>query len=68
MSKGIFCRCEERSKKLKDREWYITKYKHHNSAFSGYHYTYSDYSSIICKKCNSTWRTKANYVSGLRHV
>lgn len=31
-----------------------------HSAFNGYHYTPSDYSSIRCMTCGWHWRTKAN--------
>jgi hypothetical protein len=34
-----------------------------HSAFNGYHRTPSDWSSVRCLWCDSTWRTKAKYVS-----
>jgi hypothetical protein len=36
------------------------------SAFNGYHWTPSAYSQVRCLKCGTFWRTKANYVRGLR--
>ena len=36
------------------------------SAFSGSHYTPSDYSRIRCLKCGRYWRSKGKYVRLLR--
>jgi hypothetical protein len=38
------------------------------SAFSGYHFTPSDYSLVRCGTCGAHWRTKAAYVSTLPGV
>jgi len=65
MSGGQVCQCEERAKPVADRRWTVYKYKHNNSAFSGYHYTPSDYSSVGCRGCRCCWRTKADYVEQL---
>lgn len=64
MSGGTACRCPERKKPVKDRNWVITQYRCNHSAFNGYHYTPSDYSTIHClgDRCPGCWRTKANYV------
>ena len=35
------------------------------SAFSGYHWTASDYSRLRCLDCGTFWRTKARFVSTL---
>lgn len=35
------------------------------SAFSGYHFTPSDYSEVVCGDCGTRWRTKARYVDRL---
>jgi len=45
--------------------WVVVQRNGNASAFSGYHWTPSDYSGIRCLKCNRYWRTKANYV---RHL
>ena len=37
-----------------------------HSAFSGYHWTPSDYSTVVCLKCHYPWRSKARYVDYLR--
>lgn len=44
----------------------LTRYGNH-SAFSGYKFTPSDYSSIKCLVCKATWRTKAGYVVDLQN-
>lgn len=62
MSGGYACSCKERQKAIKDRNWVIRHYKCNYSAFSGYRQTWSEYSLIECKTCNSFWRTRAGYV------
>ena len=62
MSGGDACKCEERKKPVKDRNWEIRQYMCNHSAFSGYHRTPSDYSGLRCKSCRAVWRTKADYV------
>ena len=61
MSQGIPCKCEQRNRPVKDRNWRILNYKCNYSAFNGYHYTPSDYSSVTCDSCGAVWRTKAAY-------
>jgi hypothetical protein len=58
------CHCEERKKPVKDRNWEIWQYRCNHSAFNGYHYTPSDYSTIVCNAdgCVGCWRTKADFV------
>lgn len=47
--------------------WTVTMRNYNQSAFSGYHKTYSEYSEVRCSfdACRSRWRTKAAYVAGL---
>lgn len=66
MSGGSACQCAEAKKPVKERNWVVTQRKCNHSAFNGYHYTPSDYSSIKCLECGAIWRTKATYVSKLR--
>lgn len=47
------------------KNWTVPRYKYNQSAFSGYHYTPSDYSDVHCNICKRTWRTKAEYVEDL---
>ena len=55
------CQC-----KPKDREkWRVADRNCNYSAFSGYHYTPSNYSRVVCIACKHTWRTRARYVGGL---
>ena len=63
MSGGTVCRCPERSKPIKERAWRVHQRYCNHSAFNGYHYTPSEWSSVTCLKCPSLWRTKANYVA-----
>jgi len=63
MSSGPSCNCPERDKPASDRNWIVYKRYYHRSAFSGYHYTISDYSSLWCRCCGAVWRSKAKYVS-----
>lgn len=65
MSGGVFCNCTERNEPIEKRAWVILDYKCNHSAFSGYHYTSSDYSAIQCSRCMAVWRTKAAYVDKL---
>lgn len=60
------CQCPEKSKPAAERNWVVTQRNCNHSAFNGYHYTPSDYSSIRCLSCGAVWRTKAGYVSALR--
>lgn len=48
--------------KCRPRTVVVTVRKANYSAFSGYHYTPSDYSEVACTTCGSSWRTKAKYV------
>ena len=65
MSVSFSCKCEERKKPIKERNWEIVQYKCNYSAFNGYHYTPSNYSHIRCNTCQACGRTKANYVTTL---
>jgi hypothetical protein len=74
MSGGNACKCLERLEPIivpagsnrPGRLWRVVQYKCNHSAFNGYHYTSSDYSSLTCLRCGTTWRTKAPYVDDLR--
>lgn len=67
MSGGQICRCPESKKPLLERNWRVMQYRCNHSAFSGWQYTPSDYSAIICDapQCNGCWRTKASYADAL---
>ena len=56
--------------KCNNPKWFVIHYKHNHSAFEypKYQEHYSDYSTVVCKNCYATWRTKAKYVENLeRH-
>jgi hypothetical protein len=44
------------------RRWIVVARHCHFSAFAGYHYTLSTYSTVKCVQCGATGRTKAAYV------
>ena len=63
MSTGIPCKC---NRKRGDIDGLVcTQYKCNHSAFNGYKYTPSDYSTVRCKRCGGVWRTKAKFVDQL---
>lgn len=65
MSKGIVCKCPGPiADRLKNFE--ILTYKGNYSAFNGYKFEPSIYSSLRCKVCQSVWRSKATYVNKLK--
>jgi hypothetical protein len=45
--------------------WAVIVRNGNYSAFSGYRFTPSAYSSVRCGTCHRVWRTKAGYVAGL---
>jgi hypothetical protein len=57
------CICEGPNKR---ENWRVRQYKCNHSAFNGYRYTPSDYSSIHCLECGRAWRTKAKYVDEIQ--
>lgn len=65
MANHFGCKCEERKKSVKDRNWVVITRKCNYSAFSGHHYTPSDYSAVFCKSCHAFGRTNAKYVNNL---
>lgn len=65
MSGGTICKCPESKRPIAERKWRVLNYRCNYSAFSGYHYTSSDYSAICCDECDRSWRTKAGYVEKL---
>lgn len=46
--------------------WRVKKRQHNNSAFHGRRHTPSDYSEVVCLRCDGSWRTKASYVEKLK--
>ena len=48
------------------QHWLVKKRGYNNSAFNGRRFTPSDYSEVICLRCNGSWRTKASYVDTLQ--
>ena len=65
MAPSFSCHCEERKKPVHERNWVVTQRHCHHSAFAGYHKTLSDYSTVRCKTCGASGRTKADYVYSL---
>lgn len=68
MSVSFRCHCPERRKPIAQRNWGISQRKCNYSAFSGYHYTPSDYSQVHCLSCLATGRTKAAFVDKLPDI
>lgn len=66
MAASFSCKCEERKKPVKERNWVVWQRHCHHSAFAGYHKTPSDYSAVKCYTCGATGRTKAAYVHNLK--
>ena len=67
MAHGFNCHCEERKKPVAERNWEVMQYRCNHSAFNGYHYTPSEYSTVVCRNpgCHGIGRTKAAYVDEL---
>jgi len=66
MSHGVPCYCKgPRQERMLN--WVVVHRNCNYSAFSGYHYTPSDFSAVMCTKCGARWRTKANYVYELKN-
>jgi hypothetical protein len=68
MSVSFYCHCEERRKPIRERKWKVIQRNCNHSAFNGYHYTPSDYSTVWCVVCNAVGRTRAQYVEELDDV
>jgi hypothetical protein len=68
MSGGTVCKCPESKKPITERRWRVTARYCNYSAFSGYHWTPSNYSEVRCSECRNFWRTKAKYVSQLKNA
>jgi hypothetical protein len=74
MSGGTSCSCSERQRPLtvpagsndRPRQWFVLQRQCNHSAFNGYRWTRSAYSSLRCAVCGAIWRTKADYVDQLR--
>jgi hypothetical protein len=62
VSKNVACSCLPNV----PSHWRVKKRKHNNSAFNGRRHTPSDYSEVVCLRCNGSWRTKADYVDKLK--
>lgn len=72
MSQGFACK-----NKAHRPSWRVYQRRGNRSAFSGYHWTPSDYSAVLCLDCyggergedsTAIWRTKADYVDGLPDI
>lgn len=63
LSRGDFS-CKDKSHKP---HWAVVVRNGNFSAFNGYHFTPSDYSTVRClvPACRRAWRTKAAYVKEL---
>lgn len=66
MAASFSCKCPERKKPVSERKWVVLQRLSHHSAFSGYHRTPSDYSTVLCESCRAVGRTKANFVTELK--
>ena len=66
MSQGISCKCPESKKPVDERRWFVLQRRCNHSAFNGYRWTPSDYSSVQCHICGTVWRTKSDYVYKLK--
>lgn len=64
MSGGLACDCPGTTTERKT-QWEVWQRRCNHSAFNGYHYTPSDYSSVHCRRCQAVWRTNAYYVDAL---
>jgi len=68
MAESFSCKCPERRKpQIRDRNWVVLQRNCHHSAFAGYNYTPSDYSTVKCRTCRAVGRTKAQYVELLEN-
>jgi len=63
VSGGLACKDQQHRSK-----WQVLDRQCNHSAFNGYHYTPSNYSSVICTEpgCGKVWRTRSNYVHTLQ--
>lgn len=59
------CKCQERKKPVRERNWRVINYRSRCSAFDGYKTMRSDYSDVECNSCGSCGRTKAGFVDTL---
>lgn len=66
MSTSFSYHCPERQKPITERNWGVMVRNGNYSAFNGYYFTPSDYSSVKCCSCNAFGRTKAKYVIQLQ--
>ncbi len=64
MSGGKACTCTF-SAFSRPKWWRVLQRYGNSSAFNGYKWTPSAYSSITCLNCHNVWRTKAAYVAEL---
>jgi late competence protein required for DNA uptake (superfamily II DNA/RNA helicase) len=60
------CHCGERQKPVQERNWVVLQRCCNHSAFNGYHWTPSDYSTVFCRACQALGRTNARYVDQLK--
>ena len=55
--------CKQRAQH--ESQWVVVQRLCNHSAFNGWHRTRSAWSEVYCRACQTTWRTKARYVSAL---
>ena len=60
MAHGYACRNNEHRP-----TWRVLQRNGNRSAFNGYRWTPSAYSSVRCQVCRAVWRTRAAYVATL---
>lgn len=76
MSGGLACRCFETVEPLTmapgsnrpARLWRVIQRQRNFSAFNGYRYTPSAYSSLTCLRCGACWRSRAAFISELPDI
>lgn len=64
MSGACACKCARPVRK----RCFVIDRECNYSAFSGYHFTPSKYSCVVCRDCRSVWRTRAAYVRQLPDI
>lgn len=66
MSQSFGCKCPERKRPVKERNWEVWKLYCRCSAFDGYSIKSSEFSTVHCLSCGKAGRTKAAYVALLK--
>lgn len=68
MAVGFGCKCPERKKPVRERNWVVTEYKWNSGAFVTNGGEYSNYSEVRCLHCCARGRTKAKFVDSLKEM